>query len=71
MSTEDPSSRHVLEERITHCEHLVDALNRVVADLQKRALALELQNRNLIAAFKQQQEAARSFGLADEKPPHY
>jgi len=71
MSHEDHTSRQQLEERITHCERLVDTLNAVVADLQKRVLALELQNRKLAAALHQQQEALRVSGEANEQPPHY
>ena len=71
MSTETNTSHQQLEERITYCEHLVDTLNGVVTDLQKRVLSLELQNRKLFMEFKQQQEAARAAGVADEKPPHY
>jgi uncharacterized coiled-coil protein SlyX len=71
MSPEDHTSRQQVEERITYCEHLVDTLNGVVADLQKRVLALELQNRKLLAELQQQQEAFRSVGMAGEKPPHY
>lgn len=70
MSPEDPTSRQQVEERVTYCEHLVDTLNGVVTDLQKRVLALELQNRKLQAEL-QQQEASRAFGLGGEKPPHY
>ena len=47
MSQEADTSRQQLEERITHCEHLADTLNAVVADLQTRVLSLELQNRKL------------------------
>lgn len=71
MSQETHTSRQQLEERITYCEQLVDTLNAVVADLQKRVCSLELQNRTLIAAFQQQQEASRAFGEANEQPPHY
>ena len=71
MNTETHTSSQQLEERITYCEHLADTLNGVVADLQKRVLSLELQNRKLVMAVKQQQEAARASGMADEKPPHY
>jgi len=42
-----------------------------MTDLQKRVLSLELQNRKLVMELKQQQEAARAAGMADEKPPHY
>ncbi|HNX34955.1 MAG TPA: SlyX family protein [Kiritimatiellia bacterium] len=71
MSTEVQTDHQPLEERITYCEHLVDTLNGVVTDLQKRVFALELQNRKLLMEIKQQQEASRAFGMADEKPPHY
>ena len=71
MSQEDHTSRQQLEERITHCERLVDTLNAVVADLQKRVLSLELQNRKLVTALQQQQEASRVSGEANEPPPHY
>ena len=71
MSQEADTSRQQLEERITHCEHLADTLNAVVADLQKRVLALELQNRKLVTALQQQQEASRAIGAANETPPHY
>jgi uncharacterized coiled-coil protein SlyX len=71
MSLEDHTSRQQLEERITHCEHLVDTLNTVVTDLQKRTLSLELQNRKLLTALQQQQEASRVIGAANETPPHY
>jgi uncharacterized coiled-coil protein SlyX len=71
MSTETNTSHQQLEERITYCEQLADTLNGVVADLQKRVLSLELQNRKLFMEFKQQQESARATGMADEKPPHY
>lgn len=71
MSTETRTSSQQLEERITYCEHLVDTLNGVVTDLQKRASSLELQNRKLVIELRQQQEAARASGMADEKPPHY
>jgi len=70
MSTENHTSSQQLEERITYCEQLVDTLNGVVTDLQKRVLSLELQNRKLVMELKQQ-EAARAAGMADEKPPHY
>ena len=71
MSTESDISHQPLEERISYCEHLVDTLNGIVTDLQKRVLALELQNRKLVMELKQQQEATRAFGMADEKPPHF
>jgi len=71
MSTEVQTDRQPLEERITYCEQLVDTLNGVVTDLQKRVSALELQNRQLIAAFQQQQEEPCDIGMANEKPPHY
>jgi len=71
MSPEAPSSHRQLEERITYCEHLVDTLNAVVTDLQKRVLTLELQNRTLAQELNEQKEAARALGLAAEKPPHY
>jgi uncharacterized coiled-coil protein SlyX len=71
MSPEPQISHRRLEERITYCEHLADTLNAVVTDLQKRVLALELQNRSLLAELRQQQEAARVSGAANEKPPHY
>lgn len=71
MSYEDPEIRRLLEERITYCERLVDTLNGVVTDLQKRLLALEQQNRKLLEELQQQQEAARAIGEADERPPHY
>ena len=71
MSTESHTSSQQLEERITYCEHLVDTLNGVVADLQKRVLALELQNRKLVMEFQQQQEASRDLGTGAETPPHY
>jgi len=71
MSSEDPSSHRQLEERITYCERLVDTLNAVVTNLQKRVLALELQNRTLAQELNEQKEAARALGLATEKPPHY
>ena len=71
MSQEDLTSRQPLEERITYCEHLADTLDTVVSDLQKRVLSLELQNRKLLAELKQQQEASRVFGAANETPPHY
>jgi uncharacterized coiled-coil protein SlyX len=71
MSNEIRTSSQQLEERVTYCEHLADTLNGVVADLQKRMLALELQNRKLLIEFKQQQEASRVFGIANETPPHY
>lgn len=71
MSPETPSSHRQLEERITYCEHLVDALNAVATDLQKRVLALELQNRALAQELKEQKEAARDSGTSNERPPHY
>lgn len=71
MSPEDPTARTKLEERITYCEHLVDTLNGVATDLQKRVLALEAQNRKLALELQRQQEAARALGAADERPPHY
>lgn len=71
MSQEDQTSRQKLEERVTYCEHLADTLNGVVADLQKRVLALELQNRRLLAELQQQQEAFRAVGAPNERPPHY
>ena len=71
MSQEDQTSRQKLEERVTSCEHLADTLNGVVADLQKRVLALELQNGRLIAELQQQQEALRAGGTLNERPPHY
>jgi len=71
MSQEAHTTRQQLEERITHCERLADTLNAVVADLQTRVLSLELQNRKLLMALQQQQEASRAFGTANETPPHY
>ena len=71
MSQETQTARQQLEERITYCEHLVDTLNTVVADLQKRVLSLELQNRKLLTALQQQQAASRVSGEASETPPHY
>jgi uncharacterized coiled-coil protein SlyX len=71
MSKEVPAERQPLEERITYCEHLVDTLNTVVTDLQKRMLALEHQNRELWREFRQQQENERALGASSEKPPHY
>ena len=71
MSQEAHTARQQLEERITYCEHLADTLNTVVADLQKRVLSLELQNRRLLTALQKQQETSRVFGAADETPPHY
>lgn len=71
MSPEEPSVRQLLEERITHCEHLADALNRVVTDLQTRVLALEKQNRQLAAELRKRQEAERELGWEGERPPHY
>lgn len=74
MSPEEPISRRQLEERITHCERLADTLNGVVTDLQKRVLALEAQNRQLLAELRQQREDQKAFrgaGEADERPPHY
>lgn len=71
MSQEDQTSQQKLEERVTYCEHLADTLNGVVADLQKRVLALELQNGRLIAELQQQQEALRAGGTLNERPPHY
>ena len=71
MSPEAHTSHQQLEERITHCEHLADTLNTVIADLQKRVLSLELQNRKLATALQQQQQASRASGEANETPPHY
>ncbi len=71
MNPEPDPSRQQLEERITYCEHLVDTLNAVVSDFQKRVLSLELQNRKLLTVLQQQQEASRVFGAANEAPPHY
>ncbi len=71
MSAETNTSNQQLEERITYCEQLADTLNGVVADLQKRVLSLELQNRKLVMELKQQQDASRAAGMVDEKPPHY
>lgn len=71
MSTEAQTDHQPLEERITYCERLVDTLNGVVTDLQKRVLTLELQNRKLIMALQQQREASRETGIDSEKPPHY
>lgn len=74
MTPEEPTSRRQLEERITHCERLADALDGVVTDLQKRVLALETQNRKLTAELRQQREAQEAFraaGESDERPPHY
>jgi uncharacterized coiled-coil protein SlyX len=71
MSQEAHTSGQQLEERMTYCEHLVDTLNAVVADLQKRVLSLELQNRKLLTALQQQREASRVSGEANEQPPHY
>ena len=71
MASEPPISQRRLEERITYCEQLADALNGVTTDLQKRVLALELQNRALAQALQEQREATRALGQANEKPPHY
>lgn len=74
MTLKNPTSLRRLEERITHCERLAETLDGVVTDLQKRVLALEAQNRKLVAELQQQrqaQEALRSDGPADERPPHY
>ncbi len=71
MNNEDHISRQQLEERITYCEHLADTLNGVVADLQKRVIALERQNNKLLTEIQQQQEASLVMGGANEVPPHY
>jgi len=71
MSSEDPSSHRQLEERITYCERLVDTLNAVVTNLQKRVLALELQNRTLAQELNEQKEASQALGISNERPPHY
>jgi len=71
MNNEAHTSRQQLEERVTYCEHLVDTLNGVVSDLQKRVLSLELQNSKLLNEIRQQQDASRVLGGADVKPPHY
>jgi len=71
MNNEDQRSRQELEERVTYCEHLVDTLNGVVVDLQKRVLALEQQNRKLLTEIQEQQDASRVMGGANVKPPHY
>ena len=71
MRAETENPRQPLEERITYCEHLVDAVNGVVTDLQKRVLSLELQNRKLMAELQQQREAFRVSGMDAERPPHY
>ena len=71
MNNEDHKSRQQLEERITYCEHFVDTLNGVVTDLQKRVISLEQQNSKLLTEIKQQQDASRTLGGANEKPPHY
>jgi len=71
MRAEPENPRQPLEERITYCEHLVDALNGVVTDLQQRVLSLELQNRKLRAELQQQREASRVSGMDAERPPHY
>jgi uncharacterized coiled-coil protein SlyX len=71
MSTEPHTPLQPLEERITYCEHLVDTLNGVVSDLQKRVLSLETQNRKLLTELQQQQAASRVLGEPTDKPPHY
>ena len=71
MNNETQTSRQQLEERVTYCEHLVDTLNGVVSDLQKRVISLELQNSKLLNEIQQQQDASRIIGGADVKPPHY
>lgn len=71
MNTEPDSVRCRLEERVTYCEGLVDSLNGVVTDLQKRMLALEHRYQLLLEIHRQQEEASGEVGSADEKPPHY
>ena len=71
MNQETLAAHQRLEERITYCESLVDTLNEVVTDLQKRVISLEIQNRKLLADFQRQQEAARAIGESNERPPHY
>lgn len=71
MNQETLAAHQRLEERVTYCERLVDTLNEVVTDLQKRLLALEQQNRKLLAEFQRQQESARAIGESNERPPHY
>lgn len=71
MNNEDPTPRQQLEERVTYYEHLVDTLDEVVTDLQTRVLALETANRKMQEEVQRQQDAARIFGGASEKPPHY
>lgn len=70
MNKKDHSSQQQLEERITYCEQLADALNEVFTDLQKRVLSLEQQNRHLLAEI-QQQQTDRMFQETNQTPPHY
>lgn len=69
MSTED---RFVeIEIKVAHQEDLVDALNQMVYQQQKKLDELEALCAALARQIKEMREAAAERGPANEKPPHY
>jgi len=69
MSPEDRLNE--LEIKLARQDDVVDALNRMVYEQQKKIDELEALCAGLAMRIKEMREAASEVMPADEKPPHY
>lgn len=61
-----------LEERIAHGERMLEVLNEVVVEQEKRLQKLEIQNLQIIEEIRRLRNIFREpFLPENEKPPHY
>lgn len=60
-----------IEIKITHQEDIIQELNKVVYQQQKKIDQLEAICKLLINQIKDLSEATAESGLLNEKPPHY
>ncbi|MGZ3238407.1 MAG: SlyX family protein [Burkholderiaceae bacterium] len=60
-----------IEIKISHQEDVVESLNQIVYQQQKKIDYLEAMLTTLAKQLKQSQDNARELAPANEKPPHY
>lgn len=60
-----------LETKQAYQEDLIQNLNKIIFDQQKRLEQLEVAYKYLLTQTKELSEIASTVGSLDEKPPHY
>lgn len=60
-----------LESRLAHQDQLLNELNDVVTEQQKKIMQLDELCRSLIQRVRSMGEAMPADGAGDERPPHY